>query len=470
MGFAKFVSLFGVLIFHTANSTWQEDFFDDPGVCPWSPVTQHLLCPVMNQQGSPTIMPGEATRHEWKGGDDCEGSYCLYYNEGFAGGRGIAVITLPDQMNELRKVDDRLQEASNGCSFNNENNVNFHLEDAEIGGKWAISDKALGRGHPLMAHPPVLLVHNGFMEHFDTSPTVYPRDFAVHVRFCNIHLPQDMRRQFSGFSGCRSLYSLERQHHLLQLGVDSLPPETASLYKALISEDSSISRTITTSGIGLRFGGHYYLAAYPEAARLAHDCRPNTAYYIDPDTLMHTTTVARFIQPGESITISQLASADSEHRMGKWDQRQRRARHVWGKDCTCSQCSLSPQDIADSDKRIEGIGWSLYMAISMYEEFKRGDSYDLHSVEETATFADVFTDMIKMHEDERLEFMMAAAYRYAALNANMLGRAELAEEYAGLAIEAFRIEAGNDNEAIREMQNLRANPKGHATFRLQGKA
>lgn len=69
--------------------------------------------------------------------------------------------------------------------------------------------------------------------------------------------------------------------------------------------------------LGGEYGRHY--GVFPEAAMMSHDCRPNTAFHVDPATLMHVTTAVRPIAGGEELTLSRFtfieSLADTKHRV-----------------------------------------------------------------------------------------------------------------------------------------------------------
>lgn len=396
----------------------QQVAFDNADVCWWGLVPPDLVCPVLLQQNLTDIVNNLSGRYAWDGGNNCEGEFCLYANRGFAGGRGISLITTEANYLRVKAVGDLLQEYK--VSFNKDiSSLPFHVTQVEGKGDGIVADKRMKRTDPIMAHTPVLLVHRSFKE----------------------DIPQS------------------RQQALLDAAVDALPAPTAELFMdqmAHIPEQHRVAAILTTNAfqVNLNLGrdvddgsGHHY-GAFPEVAKLNHDCRPNAAFYIDPTTLMHITTAVKEIMPGDEITLSYLDP------FAPHEERQERAQTVWGFGCGCSQCSASDQDVADSETRLREIKWI---------ESKLEDSTS------TEVSTGLITYLLGLYENERLYCCLAGAYALAALNFNMLGYASQAVMYAGLAIEALKVERGEGVPDIKAMEELQRGPTKHFTWKARVK-
>lgn len=390
----------------------QQVAFDNSDVCWWGLVPPDLVCPILAQQNLTEIVNSMAGRNSWEVGE-CEGEYCLYSNRGFAGGRGIAVITTPDNYARVKAVGDLLQEHQ--VSFKDPDSYPFHVAKIEGKGDGIIADGPLARGDPIMGHTPVLLVHRGFKDDL----------------------------------------SLSQQQPLLDAAVDALPKPTADLFLAQMAHAPDTHRgaaILTTNAFQLDLNpdaagagsddisGHHY-GAFPEVAKLNHDCRPNAAFYIDPATLMHITTAARAIQPGEEITLSYLDPFATR------EERQERAEATWGFECGCGQCSLEDEELEHSETRLGEIKWI---------EEKLADYRDNKGVS-----TGLVTYLLGLYENERLHARIAGAYRLAALTFNGLGYDKQAKMYAELAIEALKIEKGEGADGIKDLEKLIARPNRH---------
>lgn len=386
----------------------QQVAFDNSDVCWWGLVPPDLVCPILAQQNLTEIVNKMAGGYSWLTGA-CEGKYCLYSNRGFAGGRGIAVITTLDNYARVKAVGDLLQEHQ--VSFKDPDSYPFHVAKVEGKGDGIIADKALERGAPIMGHTPVLLVH---------------RDFKDEL-------------------------SLSQQQPLLDAAVDTLPKLTADLFLAQMAHvpDTHLGAAILSTNafqLDLNPGdvydtsGHHY-GAFPEVAKLNHDCRPNAAFYIDPATLMHVTTAVRAIQPAEEITLSYLDPFATR------EERQERAEAAWGFECRCSQCSLEDVELEHSETRLAEIKWI---------EEKLADYRDSAGVS-----TGLLTYLLGLYENERLHARISGAYKLVALNFNGLGYEKQATMYAELAIEALKIEKGEGAEGMKELEKLITRPTRH---------
>lgn len=397
-----------------ANALLHEQVaFDNSDVCWWSLIPPDLVCPVLRQQNLTDIVNSLAGPPRWTDGDECVGKYCLYSSPRFAGGRGLAAITTAENVARLREVGDLLHEFE--VSFNNADNLPFHVAEVEGKGNGVIAKHRLVRGDPVMAHTPVLLVHQGFNEELDQAG----------------------------------------RHRLLDLALASLPEQTADLFMGQMAhnpDEHPVAARLTTNAFRLDLGGdngqHY--GAFPEVGKTNHDCRPNAAYYVDQSTLMHITTAVRPIDAGEEITITYLDP------FAPRADRQERAQSHWGFACTCPHCTASDEDIADSDKRLKELKWV------------EGQLQDLANTSNDISVG-LITYLLKLYEDERLHCRIANAYILAALNFNVLGFDQRAVKYASLAVDALKIENGEGSSQVETMEELRRDPKGHPTFKGRGR-
>ncbi|KAJ4413820.1 SET domain-containing protein 5 [Gnomoniopsis sp. IMI 355080] len=392
----------------------QQVAFDNSDVCWWGLMPPDLVCPILNQQNLTELAGSIAGTYAWEGGDKCEGAFCLYSNQGFAGGRGIAVITTPPNYDRVKAVGDLLKD--HGVSFKDTDSYPFHITEIEGKGNGIVADQALKRGDPIMGHTPVLLVHRAFKE----------------------ATPQS------------------QQQRLVQAAIDSLPKTTADLFMAQmahIPEKHRNAAMLTTNAFLLNLktdtggddGSGHHFGAFPEVARLNHDCRPNAVYRIDSATLMHITTAVSAIEPGEEITISYLDPLLPR------EQRQERLRKDWRFECNCDQCSLSDDEHEHSETRLKEIKW-IEAKLTDYSEH-RGISTGL------------ITYLLGLYENEGLYCCLGRAYKLAALNFNGLGYEKQAKMYAELAIEALKLEKGEGAAAdISDLEALIKRPNKHWTF------
>lgn len=87
----------------------------------------------------------------------------------------------------------------------------------------------------------------------------------------------------------------------------------------------------------------------------------------------------------------------------------------------------------------------------------------MENLEKDLTMEDI-RELMELYREERLETKLAGGLTLAAMNANLLGRATEAREYALQAVEAGIIERG-ETEDVKSMRLLAQDPKGHFTWR-----
>ncbi|KAJ0165325.1 Histone-lysine N-methyltransferase SMYD3 [Colletotrichum tanaceti] len=350
----------------------------------------------------------------WTGPHGCAGSYCLYANRGFADGRGIVIISTPENVEKVKVLEQTLRGSQALEEDPSSTNPSFRITEVGGKGQGMIANKTLARGDIVMLKSPVLLAHRAFIER------AAPADRHDLLDSVAGFLPPATRRSFLGqmghFGGHRVSDIMATNSFQMDVGGGG-------------------------GGGAQQDDGHHY-GNFPEVSRYNHDCRPNVAFRIGPE-LRHRTTVVRPVKPGEELTISYLDP------LGTRSVRQNRAKQAWGFECGCSQCGLARKQAAASDARLWEIG-----------ELER----QLSDVGATVTTASV-ERFLKLHAEERLESKMAGAYTTAALNFNLLGRNKLAVKYARLAVEAGTIENGPEAGDVEAMRALAADPKKHFTWR-----
>ncbi|KAK1982224.1 hypothetical protein LZ30DRAFT_781468 [Colletotrichum cereale] len=394
--------------------------------CPWTPLEESLLecsswdpTTAAERNGAEQGLDRERTRANgttdpetlgWTGPHGCAGSYCLYANRGFADGRGIVVISTPENVQKVRDLEQDLLQIQSLEEDPSSRAPPFEIKEVEGKGLGMMANKTLARGDTVMLKTPVLLAHRAFIERTPAAD----------------------------------------RHALLDAVAGFLPPPTRDGFLGQMGhfgghQVSDIMATnsfqMDVGGGGAQGDGHHY-GNYPEVSRYNHDCRPNVAFRIGAD-LRHRTTVVRPVKPGEELTITYLDP------LGTRSVRQHRARRAWGFECGCSQCGLAKKQAAASDARL----------LEM-EELDRL----LSDVSTSVTSATV-ERFLKLHAEERLEAKMAGAYTTAALNFNLLGRNKMAAKYARLAVEAGTIENGPESGDVEVMKALAADPKKHFTWR-----
>ncbi|KPM44240.1 hypothetical protein AK830_g2307 [Neonectria ditissima] len=282
----------------------------------------------------------------------------------------------------------------------------FHVEDVPGKGLGVIADGELERGDAVMSRPPAFLVHRRFLE---------------------------------------DLVSSEAQQDLLEKAVTYLPRTTQDLFLGQMAHFGGhrINDIFVTNGFQVDLGGpdgHHY-GNYPEVSRFNHDCRPNLAYYIDAN-FVHRTTAVRKIVSGEELTVAYLDPLQPR------TARQQRAHSAWGFGCQCRQCSLSDALAYESDRRLQ--------RILVLEK-------QMESLEADVTMNDV-RELLGFYREERLDAKLAGVLTLAAMNANLLGRANDARKYALQAVDAGLMEKG-DGADVKSMRALAENPKAHFTWR-----
>lgn len=170
-------------------------------------------------------------------------------------------------------------------------------------------------------------------------------------------------------------------------------------------------------------------------------------FYIDKN-LTHHTQAVRDIKPGEELTISYIDILQIRL------LRQERTHNSLGFLCGCSQCSLSREESDASDARI--------LAISRMES----ELSDLSGQGPSSPM--MIEKYLALHKEERLDSKMAGAYALAALNYNMLGKAEMTKKYARLSVQiGVMLDSGAGDLDANAMSVLAEDPKSHWSWDMK---
>lgn len=370
---------------------------------------QHVYLPVAVSEGGSDQQTGwDVPRH-------CVREYCVYSNRKFAG--GIVVVTNSENAKQISRLSDMT-----GMSGIPLRVPPFYATEIPGKGIGLVANRTIKRGEAIMVWQPSYMIHRKLLS-ADVDVSSEEQQYLLDAALQK--LPAARRRAFSRqlgqFGGHRVSDILLTNSFQMDVGGEGLPP-----------------------------GGDegHHLGNFPDVSRLNHDCRPNVAFRID-GRLAHHTHAVRDITVGEELTIS-YTNPFSLH-----GDRQGHILQSWGFRCTCPHCSMSKDEILQSDARL----------------------YEINEIEaELGSFVSnrVTLDMVRrllvLYEEERLDAKVHGAYVLAALNYNLFGDAENARKYAQLAVEAGIIEFGPEADDVRSMSELADNPQGHFTWRGRIKA
>jgi len=236
---------------------------------------------------------------------------------------------------------------------------------------------------------------------------------------------------------------------VLRQGVERLPPASQKLFNDLWGhwggnpDYDKINTNAFTAMIGQ--SQQFFWSVYPETSRYNHDCRPNTMYSIESESLVHNLRVSRTIIPGEEITLSYLAPSMTSI------ERSMRMRQQWGFNCTCHLCGSPDHVRAASDDRIR--------LIDQLEN-------ELNDLSETRTASVATAELlVSLYVQERLDGVIGDAYMYAAFENAYQGRKRETQKWAALAVEHMAIWRGTDHDYYRAMHRLMLEPESQKSWR-----
>ncbi|KAH6629093.1 hypothetical protein C7974DRAFT_311449 [Boeremia exigua] len=325
-------------------------------------------------------------------------AYCLFSDQSFANGRGIFIVTTePLAYSLLQKQ--AFQNPDSLYRSNQHANPPFVQHDFPIKGRGLVANTTLFRGDQIFASTPLLITN----------------------------------------SGAYDLIESERLD-LLYRGVETLPEASQKLFWGLLDhfKGDPVDDRISTNNFEVTLDDTSHAALMPEIAMMNHDCRPNSAYFWDEETLTHHVHAMRTIQPGEEITISYVDSErNREHRM-------RRLENSWGFKCSCSACTAHPSLTAESDARLEQIA----ELVGKLNDWTPSSSA-------TPEMAEA---VVSMYDQERLWAYQATAYKHAAEVYSSFGNKFMAIKYARLSVEFSILDKGFSDGDVQEMKKMAQDP------------
>ncbi|KAK0632653.1 hypothetical protein B0T14DRAFT_598083 [Immersiella caudata] len=327
----------------------------------------------------------------WDGPYDCVENYCVFVNRELGGG----LVLISDERN-VHVIDNFPKKKL----FKYESPP-WYVKEMPGKGIGLIANRTIKKGDVIMQTTPSMLSQFGPHLDFDGETRIQLYERAAK------RLPKEEYEAFMG-----------------QYGVDEFIKVDRNSFRLFINGENS-------------FSGH--LAIYPHVSRMNHDCRPNIVYRID--NITHNSIAVQDIQPGEELTISyidgHLSRKERQKRLSDWDFK-----------CTCAHCSMSDEEAAVSDARMERI----YAIEEDLEKMVAGKKkIDTEAADE----------LLRLYKEERFITYIGQAYTRAALLHSLMGHEKETKELAKEAAEAMRIEYGEHNSDSKAMKLLAEDTKAH---------
>lgn len=350
--------------------------------------------------------------------EDATESYCVYSSHAFADGRGISVLTTPDRAEYIARLP-AFTKAGALFGVNAEPSPPYEERELPGRGRGLIANKTLHRGDRIFAYTPILMLDEEAYEDLAEEDWQRLEKMAVnalppgaHKKFWELFGWPKMKDPVSDRVGTNA-FGVTMDESMEYFGIFPEIAVSVPLYHGIEFEKGS--------------------EQYPNREqRLNHDCRPNAAYFTDPETLVHYVHAVTTITPGTEITITYIDPL--EHRRKRLDA----LSSFWGFNCSCSLCSMHPSLTNASDSRLRQVA-------KIHEE----ETAPLYAAEA----------LISLYEQERLHIHKADAYQFAALAACAEGQRWKTIQYARLAVELGMLHNGFRDEDVEEMMRLEEQPE-----------
>lgn len=330
--------------------------------------------------------------------EDAGETYCVFSHQGFAGGRGVFILTTRAfAYAMLEKPAFTNPEILQGV--NQYESPPFVQHEFPGKGRGLVANKTLHRGEKIFSSTPIVI----------TDVDAY--DLLESERFA-----------------------------LLHRGVETLPADTQRVFWELMGhkQGDPVEDRINTNNFDVTIDGVSQQVLFPEIAMLNHDCRPNAAYFFDEETMTQYVHAIRDIQPGEEITITYIDNEkDTKTRLSRLQN--------WGFQCNCLSCTAHSSLTEESDRRL-------------YQITDLAQTLDDWTASSSATPA-VAEMLISLYVQERLDASLGTAYKYAAETYSSFGKKWEAMKYARLSIEMSMLDKGFRDGDVAAMKKMAASPE-----------
>ncbi|OAA40633.1 lysine methyltransferase [Metarhizium rileyi] len=351
--------------------------------------------------GGPSVSPTDYDDYGWTNGNNNSDEYHAYHFKELAGGRGISVVTSPDRIRHF-------EAATVPSDANDMSSPPYEERHIPGKGRGLVATRMLYKGDKILLNTPILMVDSSGYDSLGGPWTSLPR-----------------------------------------LAVENLPPETEKLFFSMhgASDTDDVRGRIDVNAYDVRIGGHQYFAVLPEIARINHDCRPNTNYYFDENTLTQMVVASRDIAPGTELSVTYINPVqEREHRNDN-------LLATWGFNCSCSVCRLPPHLSRRSDERVEDIA----RLQAEYELVDEGEWMGYPPQKAEA--------LISLLEEEGIRTNIGNAYLYAAFTHCAHGNYWETVRHANTALDWISLSDGADDARLDSLREMTRTPDEEACWK-----
>jgi hypothetical protein len=272
-----------------------------PAAGEWMPWSHNSICRI--------AAAGENSYGEMQD----EKNYCLYSSTSFGGRRGISIITTPDRAATLAQRTSFSSYPRRVPLKPNHDPKNAPFHTGEIPGKGigVVATRHIQQGDVLMVNSPAMLVEHNAIDAFGDE---FPDLFLVPAV---ANLPKDHRDAYLNLSWHQDATDLgSRIQQIINTnGFDiDIDDGEDGIFFGIFTESESSSH-LAVPDLGLSIPLFCFLTALDSrrhanqkcpVSRMNHDCRPNTDYIFDSETLTQSIRATRDIAPGEELTLTYI--------------------------------------------------------------------------------------------------------------------------------------------------------------------
>lgn len=416
------------------------------------PSLQHSLNPlsVLSSRVCPIPSPGGLSVHQkpkyhpWDIEPKClqiaspngERTYCIHSSTSFSNGRGISILSTPEIGSSIASssaFQASILTPNTETSSLSKAPPSFEVKEIPGRGKGLVANKTINFGEVISYNTPLLIVDRKF---FDSEGGLEKEQRFTLLREAVSKLPVSSQKLF--YEQCTRESGIEpvsgKRNPEAEIE-DIMKTNSYTGYFTSLFPDKTKTEDPVTHGANI-----------PESSRLNHDCRPNTHFLFDTQTLTHKIHAIKTINPGEEITTSYISELDS------YEIRQSKLHKHWGFQCSCSHCSVPEAQNLKSNARLT--------LISKYR------TYLLDWTPDSVGTPSLSEKYISLLKQEKLYSKLGEAYVIAALRFNAWEKEEEAKRYAEMAVKSSLWWDEDERVEMEEMERLKVEGRRHWSWGL----
>jgi len=230
--------------------------------------------------------------------------YCIYYNGGFAHGRGVAILTHAKRARYLAKLLGLVAASSEAAAGSLGIGMNKTGSEPWVEGAGRATKKLWDYDVNVFTRKAKVVPVAGKEFGVVATETIFKGEAVISET-------SSLVIDYGAEADVPEMDLLRMQ----AVGLEYLPEAhrnrvlQMSTHGQMLDHVHKIEKILVTNAFDVHYDDedtHKLYSVFAETARMNHDCRPNVDYYFDAKTLTQHASAIRDIYPGEELTLSYI--------------------------------------------------------------------------------------------------------------------------------------------------------------------